>query len=125
MRADYHYYGVHLKSDWLLPYPPLEKQSSHFAETIQLRRAGKHSFSRVPGKYLNASDWFMCARLHEGLYYIRWKGLWDFLVSAKGTRITARRIGAERMRRSATRAWFIGSRRRVSTAWNSSSLLPK
>ena len=26
---------------------------------------------------------------------------------------------------SASRSWFIGSSRRVSTAWNSSSLLPK
>lgn len=97
MRADYHYYGVHLKSDWPLPYPPLERQSSRFAETILLRRAGKRSFSRVPRKYLDAADWFECARLRNGFYYIRWKGLWDFLVSAKGTRITARRIGAESM----------------------------
>jgi hypothetical protein len=49
----------------------------------------------VPAELRNTPEWFSCARLQKGSYYIRWKGLWDFLVSAKGSRITARRIGAE------------------------------
>ena len=97
MGADYHYYGVHLKSDWLLPYPPIEEPFSRFAATIALRRGTARSFSKVPGRLMHVPEWFSCARLSNGAYYIRWKGLWDFLVSANGTRITARRIGAESM----------------------------
>jgi hypothetical protein len=97
MGADYYYYGVHLKSDWQLPYPPVQEPSSSFAATIVLRRGLKRSFSSVPRNLMNVPEWFSCARLRNGSYYIRWKGLWDFLVSAKGNRITARRIGAESM----------------------------
>lgn len=97
MGADYYYYGVHLKSDWQLPYPQVQEPSSRFAATIELRRGIKRSFSRVPRELMNVPEWFSCARLRNDSYYIRWKGLWDFLVSAKGKRITARRIGAESM----------------------------
>ena len=34
-------------------------------------------------------------------------------------------VALELRRAASTRSWFIGSSRRVSTAWNSSSLLPK
>ena len=95
MGADYYYYGVHLKSGWLLPYPRVQEPPSRFTVTIELRRGTKRSFSRVPRELLNAPEWFSCARLRKDSYYIRWGGLWDFLVSAKGNRITARRIGAE------------------------------
>lgn len=97
MGADYYYYGVQLKSDWLLPYPQVQEPSSRFPASIELRRGTKRSFSRVPRELMNVPEWFSCARLRKDSYYIRWKGLWDFLVSAKGNRITARRIGAESM----------------------------
>jgi hypothetical protein len=97
MGADYYYYGLHLKSDWPLPYPPVREPSSRFAATIKLRRGFKRSFSKVPRNLMNVPEWFSCSRLRNGSYYIRWKGLWDFLVSTKGNRITARRIGAESM----------------------------
>lgn len=95
MGFDYYFYGVHLKSDWRLPDPRKPAPSSRFAATIALRRASPRSFSRVSRELLNAPEWFSCARLRNGSYYIRWKGLWDFLVSANGNRITARPIGAE------------------------------
>ena len=97
MGADYYYYGVHLKSGWQLPYPRVQEPSSRFAATIELCRGTKRSFSRVPRELMNAPEWFSCACLHQGSYYLQWKGLWDFLVSAKGARITARPIGAESM----------------------------
>jgi hypothetical protein len=94
MGIDYYFYGVHLKSDWQLPYPHLQERTSTIATTIELRRGIKRSFSNVPRGLMDVPEWFSCARLRKDSYYVRWKGLWDFHVSAKGNRITARRIGA-------------------------------
>ncbi len=93
MRFDYFFYGVHLKSDWRLPYPQEQAPSFTLPVSIELRRAVRRSFAQVPRSLLRSREWFSYSALDDGSYYLRWAGWWDFLISADGHRITARPIG--------------------------------
>jgi hypothetical protein len=93
MRFDYYFYGLHLKSDWQLPYPREQAPSRKLSAHIELRRPAARSFSRVPRDLLHSREAFCYSALANGTYYLRWAGWWDFLVSARGERVIARPIG--------------------------------
>ncbi len=83
----YHLYGLVLMS--VLPLPGPEFAGSGTA-AVELYHGSASLFSRArrkagirPGK----GDWFQHARLPDGSDYLRWSGLFEFLVSADGRRI--------------------------------------
>ncbi|MBI3404840.1 MAG: hypothetical protein HY046_05235 [Acidobacteria bacterium] len=47
----------------------------------------------MPRELLHSQEWFCYAGLDRGAYYLRWKGWWEFLISAEGNRIIGRPIG--------------------------------
>jgi len=94
----YHLYGLYLRSQWHLPCPDLkesglpevrllEGSSSLFSET-HLKTKGKG----------NKQAFFHYAHLQDGSTYIRWSGLFEFLILDNGRSILGRQLnntGAE------------------------------
>ncbi len=88
----YNLYGVRLKSVVPLPGPELAGPGKVMVEFFN---GSSSFFSRVrheagisPGK----RDWFQYARFLDGSTYLRWSGLFEFLVSADGRRIACREL---------------------------------
>jgi hypothetical protein len=88
----YNLYGVRLKSVVPLPGPELAGPGKVM---VELFNGSSSFFSRVrheagisPGK----RDWFQYARFLDGSTYLRWSGLFEFLVSADGRRIACREL---------------------------------
>ncbi|MFX0202084.1 MAG: hypothetical protein ACFFCW_38730 [Candidatus Hodarchaeota archaeon] len=86
----YHLYGLYLRSQWHLPCPELkesglpevrllEGSSSLFPETY-LKNKGKR----------NKQAFFHYTHLQDGSTYIRWSGLFEFLISDSGGSILGR-----------------------------------
>lgn len=95
-RASYMYetYGVYLKS-----YRPLLLPQTHGRETglaaVELSDGMTTLFRQVSRKAMEQSrneNWFRCIRLSDGSEYLRWSGLFEFLVSADGRRIVCHRL---------------------------------
>ncbi len=94
----YHLYGLYLRSQWHLPCPDLKESglpevrllqgpSSLFSETY-LKTRGKG----------NKQAFFHYAHLQDGSTYIRWSGLFEFLILDNGRSILGRQLnntGAE------------------------------
>jgi hypothetical protein len=83
----YHLYGLYLRSQWSLPCPEqkrfglpevklLEGPSSLFSETYLRTKREK-----------NAKAFFHYTHLQDGSTYIRWSGLFEFLISSDGCSI--------------------------------------
>lgn len=86
-RRVYRVYGVCLRSHWPLPCP--EGRGSSLAE-VELCDARSALFSEaLRGAALRADgeDWFQHRRLPDVSDYLRWSGLFEFLVSPDGRRI--------------------------------------
>lgn len=88
----YQVYGLRLKSVMELPCPasvscgPIE---------VELVNGSASLFSRVHrsiGIKPNGAPWFQHARLPDGSDYLRWSGLFEFLISAEGRRIACRSL---------------------------------
>lgn len=86
----YRLYGLFLRSELPLPCPEL-RESRH--DAVDLFEAPDSFF--VQARQENPSepesgDWFRHARLSDGSDYLRWSGLFEFLVSPEGRRIACR-----------------------------------
>jgi hypothetical protein len=89
--ADYRLYGVVLRSSLRLPCPnaaPDERPS------VQLRSTTATRFARIRASIglLPPRSWFCCRQLTDGHTYLRWTGLFEFLVSADGRQIHYHRL---------------------------------
>ncbi len=88
----YRIYGVRLKSHW--PLPGHEGPGPDFAE-VELFEASAALFleaSRHASRRSDGEDWFRHVRLPNGSDYVRWSGLFEFLVSTDGRRIACREL---------------------------------
>ncbi len=93
----YRLYGLVLRS--VLPLPGAEFAGSG-ATAVEMFHGSASLFSRArrkAGIRPEKGDWFQYARLSDGSDYLRWSGLFEFLVSADGQRIACRELnGASR-----------------------------
>jgi hypothetical protein len=88
----YRLYGLLLRS--VLPLPGPEFAGSRSA-AVEVFHGSASLFSRVQRKAgisPERGDWFAHARLSDGSDYLRWSGLFEFLVSADGRRIACRAL---------------------------------
>jgi hypothetical protein len=83
----YSLYGLRLKSEWQFPCPEGTKSSLAEIELIGNSRAYFSVAVRELAEHADSGKWFYYARLREGSDYVRWSGLFEFLVSADGRRI--------------------------------------
>lgn len=91
-RRAYEAYGLRIQSAIPLPYPALVRPGPVEAEVIN---GSASLFSRVYrsiGIKPNGAPWFQHARLPDGSDYLRWSGLFEFLISANGRRIACRSL---------------------------------
>lgn len=96
MRA-YRLYGLSLRSPW--PLPGVEAAARALAD-VELLDGPAALFSALRRDAASRSDgeeWFYYARLPDGSDYLRWSGLFEFLISADGRRISCHSLdGASR-----------------------------
>lgn len=96
-QRSYCLYGVRLKS--VVPLPGPELTGSVKGE-IEFFSGSASLFSwarREAGLRPQGGEWFQHARLLEGSDYLRWSGLFEFLISTDGRRIACRQLnGASR-----------------------------
>ena len=88
----YRLYGLHLRSHIPLPYS--EGKGQGLAE-VELFAGSPSRFLTAPQKTpcpTDSAEWFHHVRLRDGSDYLRWTGLFEFLVSAQGRRITCRAL---------------------------------
>lgn len=86
----YRLYGLWLRSQWPLPYP--EGTDAGLTE-VGLFKGSNFLFSEAARETMVQADakaWFHHARLQGGSTYLRWSGLFEFLISADGRRIAGR-----------------------------------
>lgn len=96
-QRSYCLYGVRLKSVVPLPGPEL---TGSVKGGIEFFGGSASLFSwarREAGLQAQGKEWFQHARLLEGSDYLRWSGLFEFLISTDGRRIACRQLnGASR-----------------------------
>jgi hypothetical protein len=89
---NYRLYGLTLRSSLSLPCP---RAGSKPPPDVWLVRGTKTRFARARREAQQRSgshDWFHCCKLAGATTYIRWTGLFEFLVSPDGRRIEYRRL---------------------------------
>lgn len=85
--CSYRCYGTNIRSTWPLP---LTHSADANSPDIELLEAPATFFETIGSRFamrLDASDWFQHVHLPDGSDYLRWTGLFDFLVSGDGHRI--------------------------------------
>jgi hypothetical protein len=85
-------YGVTLHSDISLALPT---DGSGELARIELRTAPASFFFAAQGELPsveNSGSWYQFSRLRDQSSYVRWEGVGEFLVSARGHQITARKF---------------------------------
>lgn len=93
----YQVYGVSLGSPWPLPCPERSEPGLPAIELLEARDSLLPEASRALLQRLDAEDWFHYRRLPDGSDYVRWSGLFEFLVAPDGGRIACRSLdGASR-----------------------------
>jgi hypothetical protein len=88
----YRLYGLWLRSQWPLPYP--EGTEAGLTE-VELFKGSNLIFSEAARETMIQADakaWFYHARLRNGSTYLRWSGLFEFVISAGGRRIACRSL---------------------------------
>ena len=86
----YRLYGLWLRSQWPLPYP--EGTKAGLAE-VDLFKGAASLFSEAAREAMiepNGPIWFRHAGLQDGSIFLRWSGLFEFLVAPDGRRIACR-----------------------------------
>jgi hypothetical protein len=99
-------YGLHIRSQWLLPYP--EGTEAGLAE-VEFFKGSNFLFSEVAREAIiqsNPAKWFHHVCLRDASIYLRWSGLFEFLISANGRRIACRALTG--VSRDAFHAYLIG-----------------
>lgn len=85
--ANYRVYGLTLQSPLCLPCP---RATSRVRPDVRLRAGSATRFVRARAECAPARNpraWFRCGRLRDGTTYLRWDGLFEFLISRDGRRI--------------------------------------
>lgn len=90
--AGYYYcmYGLRLRSQWPFPYLITEDSRLPETEEIELFEGSVSLFSKAQNEAAKRSrreEWLQYLRLSDGSDYLRWSGLFEFLISADGSRI--------------------------------------
>jgi hypothetical protein len=88
----YYLYGIRLRSHWSLPY---RSESSAPLRQVTLLKGSAACLDSAYAEAVRTSahaGWFHRAQLRDGTVYLRWANLFDFLVSADGREIAARRL---------------------------------
>lgn len=86
----YYLYGQTIRSVWPLPY--LSQAATDSVEYELLPDDGSFRTGQMEAiiKKLDKKNWFQYVPLTDGTIFLRWRGLFDFLVSADGRRIVGR-----------------------------------
>ena len=93
----YRLYGFCLRSHWPLPCQDLEESGQTDVEFFEGPPSLFSDASKKVRKEPDAATWFRCDRLPDGSDYLRWTGLFEFLISAEGRQIACRALnGASR-----------------------------
>ncbi|MFQ5946352.1 MAG: hypothetical protein ACE5NC_08900 [Anaerolineae bacterium] len=85
----YRAYGLCLRTYWPLPFPEVKGRGSGLA-AVELFDGAGGPFRQVSREAMGRSgsgDWFQHVQLRDGSDYLRWSGLFEFLVSPDGRRI--------------------------------------
>ena len=102
----YRLYGRVIRSPWLLDAP---LAAAGERVDIDIRRAGGSAFREArsfAGPARDPEDWFCFLRLPDGSQYLRWTGLFEFLVAPGGRRILA--LPTRRASRESFRTYLLG-----------------
>jgi hypothetical protein len=104
----YQLYGLTLRTDWALPLAPAISSGGSLAE-IELRVAPASTFAPFEARVLSRPSpdrWLHLLKLEDGSRYLRWRGLFEFLVSPDGKRIAGRPL--QRSNPEAFQAYLLG-----------------
>ena len=85
LRNRYRLFGLTLCSPLVLPVPECDDPAD-----VWLSPASPTQFARARAEVTTANnpgEWFSCGRLADGSRYLRWAGLFEFLVSPDGRQI--------------------------------------
>lgn len=86
----YHLYGVCVSSQWRLPYCECAQADQRAVELVEGPALLFEEAAREAAEKPRAADWFQYTCLRDGSHYVKWSGLFEFLVSADGCRIAGR-----------------------------------
>jgi hypothetical protein len=79
----YSVYGVTLSSD--VPFDfPCGADDAHDGPHVRFARADAEDFAESAIGDPSADDWFVCREREDGSVYLRWSGLYEFLVDSHG-----------------------------------------
>jgi hypothetical protein len=94
------FYGLRLRSALPLPRACASADGPADVEIVRGSAADMAAVRRTLVPPVDSTRWFEDRTLSDGRRYLRWAGLFEFVVAADGTRIRARRLGgASRMPR--------------------------
>ena len=85
----YSLYGIPIRSHWPLPCAETPNAAPEAVELVEAPAEFFAPAAQEAAGHPNAADWFHQARLRDGSTYLRWSGLFEFLISADGSRLTA------------------------------------
>ncbi len=88
----YEVYGLRLKSVTPLPCPASAGSGPVEAEIVSAPARLFHRAHGATGLKPNGNRWFQHARLTDGSDYLRWSGLFEFLIAPDGRRIACRAL---------------------------------
>ncbi len=90
----YHVYGVRIESAWPLPYP---QTPAPWLAKVALRKGTAAQFERALGTIPilpNGTPW-LTAPLPDGSRYLRWSGVFEFLILKDGRSVLCRPLAAQ------------------------------
>lgn len=102
----YEVYGLCVRSHWPLPFPGARPMAPPEIELCEGPAARFAAACRAAAREVPERAWFHHARLPDGSDYLRWSGLFEFLVSADGRRIEGRPLNGTP--REAFHAYLLG-----------------
>ena len=85
----YGLYGLSIKSHWPLPCGGSQNSSSEVIELVKESTTYFSQFAHETAERRNGDDPYLESCLADGSVYLRWHGMFEFLVSSDGSRITA------------------------------------
>lgn len=91
-RPVYQVYGLRIRSVIPLPCLVPGRPGPVEAEVVNGSAAPFSRAHRAIGSGPNGTPWFRYARLPDGADYLRWAGLFEFLISADGRKIACRSL---------------------------------
>lgn len=102
---EYQLYGLALSSQWPLPY---RQSTAQGLASVKLRQAPATLFTRASATVgpTNRAAWCQHRVLDDGSIYLRWSGLFEFLVDHDGKRVFIHRLGG--VSREAFHSYLLG-----------------